>query len=120
MLEQNDVAISENLHCLCLPVSKSLLAIAPLMTSSDQFRWFHQNGWAASCCLDVTRAVHISANSESYSSWKAQPDSPSAFLILQETISKSICKNSSLSQDGEIEAEIFKVYHAAEAQDYLE
>lgn len=44
MLEQNDVAISENLHCLCLPVSKSLRAIAPLMTSSDQFRWFHQNG----------------------------------------------------------------------------
>lgn len=90
------------------------------MTSSDRFRWFHQNVSGASCCLDVVEAVHISANSETYSGWKEQPDSLSAFLMLQKTASKSTYKNNYLSQDGEIVAEIFKVNHTAEAQDYQE
>lgn len=66
-LEQNKGTISENLHSSYLPVSESSLAIAPLTTSSDHFRWFHQNASAARCCLDVVNAVHISANSETYS-----------------------------------------------------
>jgi len=42
------------------------------------------------------------------------------FSFSKKTPSKSIYKNNSLSQDGEIVAEIFKVNHRAEAQDYQE
>lgn len=65
-------------------------------------------------------AVHISANSETYSGWKEQPDSLPAFLILRKATSKSTYKNNYLSQDGEIVAEIFKVNHTAEAHEYQE
>ena len=63
---------------------------------------------------------HISTNSETYSGWKEQPGSLPAFPILQRTTSKNIYKNNYLSEDEEIVAEIFKLNHAAEAQDYQE
>lgn len=42
------------------------------------------------------------------------------FFILQKITSKSICKNNSLLQDGEVVAEIFKENHTAKSQDYLQ